>query len=68
MSSSNYPDDFDHSLLDGDDENDCEHEEFELTSEEAHTEGRMILNYICDKCGASGVVEYQIGAIEWSVE
>ena len=68
MSLSNYPDDFPHHLLDGDDENDCEHEEFELTSEEADTDGKMILNYICDKCGARGVVEYQIGAIEWSVE
>lgn len=67
MSISNYPDDFPHHLLDGEDEkdNDCEHLEFELTSEEADVNGKMTLNYICDECGAQGKVEYQIGAIEW---
>ena len=44
----------------------CEHEEFELTSEEADVDGVMTLNYNCNNCGALGVVVYQIGEIEWS--
>jgi hypothetical protein len=43
----------------------CEHEEFELTNEEADVEGKMTLNYICNDCGAIGQVIYQIGAIQW---
>jgi len=70
MSLSNYPDDFPHHELDGCDEqgceHDCEHDEFELTSEEADTDGKMTLNYICNICGAQGKVVYQIGAIEWT--
>ena len=65
---SNYPDDFPHHLLDGEDkekENTCEHEEFELDSEEADVEGKMTLTYICYDCGAIGQVIYQIGAIQW---
>jgi len=43
----------------------CEHEEFELTSEEADVDGVMTLNYNCNDCGALGVVIYRIGEIEW---
>jgi hypothetical protein len=43
----------------------CEHEEFELTSEEAGVDGVMILKYICNDCGAIGEVIYRIGEILW---
>jgi len=75
---SNYPDDFPHHILDDETGNKlscgcyeeqcecpCEHEEFELTSEEADVEGKMTVNYICNDCGAQGIVIYQIGEITW---
>jgi len=46
----------------------CEHDEFELTSEEADVDGVMTLNYICNDCGAIGQVIYRIGAILWGEE
>ena len=46
----------------------CEHEEFDLTSEEADVDGVMTLNYNCNDCGALGVVIYRIGEIVWGEE
>ena len=66
---SNYPDDFPHHLLDNDEvpvkENTCEHEDFDIDSEEAHVDGIMFVTYYCNDCGAKGTVTHKISLIEW---
>lgn len=70
MSLSNYPDDFDHSLLSGEgeeeEENTCEHEEFELDdSVAAHIDDIMNVIYYCNSCGAQGTITHKISLIDW---
>ena len=78
MSLSNYPDGFDPSVLEDppEEENTCEHEEFDFDEVSAGTsvnanirklgDDIMVISYYCNNCGARGEATHKIGSIEWT--